>query len=228
MIRTSKLQGFTDYSELAPLIRYRHQPGNPDIARLMARDRTVTASIDIRLQMRADKALEDRLAKAHKDKGAVVVMDPNSGDVLALVSEPAPAHRRSTPDQLLDRARYGQYPPGSTFKTGDRDGRAAPGSEARRQELQLPAASRWPRGCNHSRLAQTHSRRRGRFGARHADHGTRHHGFVQCLFRAARRVLGGREGAERHCERCWIFRPAAFPICKPPCRLPRTDKVRCW
>ncbi|HYL37591.1 MAG TPA: FtsW/RodA/SpoVE family cell cycle protein [Bryobacteraceae bacterium] len=113
-----KLQGFTDYSELAPLIRYRHQPGNPEIAKLLARDRDVRASIDIRLQMRVAKALEDRLAKAHKDKGAVVVMDPQSGDILALVSEPAPSGDASAamPDQLLDRARYGQYPPGSTFK----------------------------------------------------------------------------------------------------------------
>jgi cell division protein FtsW (lipid II flippase) len=111
-----KLQGFADYGELAPLIRYRHQPGNPEIAKLMARDRNVTASIDIRLQMRASKALEDRLAKAHKDKGAVVVMDPNSGDVLALVSVPAPASNPTTPEELFDRARYGQYPPGSTFK----------------------------------------------------------------------------------------------------------------
>jgi cell division protein FtsI/penicillin-binding protein 2/cell division protein FtsW (lipid II flippase) len=112
-----KLQGFTDYRELAPLIRYRHQPGNPEIAKLMARDRNVSASIDIRLQMRAAKALDDRLAKAHKDKGAVVVMDPNSGDVLALVSAPAPdAKSPTTPEELFDRARYGQYPPGSTFK----------------------------------------------------------------------------------------------------------------
>ena len=116
-----KLQGFTDYRELAPLIRYRHQPGNPEIAKLMARDRNVTASIDVRLQMRAWKALEDRLAKAHKDNGAVVVMDPNSGDVLALVSSPAPgsesgAKSATTPEELFDRARYGQYPPGSTFK----------------------------------------------------------------------------------------------------------------
>ena len=112
-----KLQGFTDYRELAPLIRYRHQPGNPEIAKLMARDRNVTASIDIRLQMRAEKALGDRLAKAHKDKGAVVVMDPNSGDVLALVSAPAPDSKSPiTPEELFDRARYGQYPPGSTFK----------------------------------------------------------------------------------------------------------------
>jgi cell division protein FtsW (lipid II flippase)/cell division protein FtsI/penicillin-binding protein 2 len=103
-----KLQGFTDYRELAPLIRYRHHPGNSAIARLMAQDRSVTSSIDIRLQNRAAKALEDRLAKAGKDSGAVVVMDPASGDVLALVSEPSP--------DSFDRARYGQYPPGSTFK----------------------------------------------------------------------------------------------------------------
>jgi cell division protein FtsW (lipid II flippase)/cell division protein FtsI/penicillin-binding protein 2 len=103
-----KLQGFTDYWELAPLIRYRHHPGNSGIAKLMARDRNVTASIDIRLQMRAAKALEDRLAKANKESGAVIVMDPKSGDVLALVSEPSA--------DLFDRARYGQYPPGSTFK----------------------------------------------------------------------------------------------------------------
>jgi cell division protein FtsI/penicillin-binding protein 2/cell division protein FtsW (lipid II flippase) len=112
-----KLQGFTDYRELAPLIRYRHQPGNPEIAKLLARDRNVTVSIDVRLQMRATKALEDRLAKAHKDKGAVVVMDPNTGDVLALVSAPAPdAKSGATPEELFDRARYGEYPPGSTFK----------------------------------------------------------------------------------------------------------------
>ena len=67
--------------------------------------------------MRAAKALGDRLAKAHKDKGAVVVMDPNTGDVLALVSAPAPdAKSQATPEELFDRARYGQYPPGSTFK----------------------------------------------------------------------------------------------------------------
>jgi cell division protein FtsW (lipid II flippase)/cell division protein FtsI/penicillin-binding protein 2 len=112
-----KLEGFSDYHELAPLIRYRHHPGNAGIAKLMARDRNVTSSIDIRLQMRVAKALEARLAKANRDKGAAVVMDPNTGDVLALVSEPeVPAGSQATPEELFDRARYGQYPPGSTFK----------------------------------------------------------------------------------------------------------------
>jgi peptidoglycan glycosyltransferase len=48
-------------------------------------------------------------------------MSAATGDVLALVSAPVPEPpgiRRAapTPDELLDRARYGQYPPGSTFK----------------------------------------------------------------------------------------------------------------
>jgi cell division protein FtsW (lipid II flippase)/cell division protein FtsI/penicillin-binding protein 2 len=103
-----KLQGFTDFAELAPLVRYRHHPGNPDIAKLMARDRNISTSLDIRLQMRATKALDDHLLKAHKENGAVVVMDPVSGDVLAMVSEPRA--------ESMDRARYAQYPPGSTFK----------------------------------------------------------------------------------------------------------------
>jgi cell division protein FtsI/penicillin-binding protein 2 len=49
------------------------------------------------------------------------VMEAGTGDVLAMVSAPvvtppAASAAASTPDELLDRARYGQYPPGSTFK----------------------------------------------------------------------------------------------------------------
>lgn len=112
-----KLQGYRDYRELAPLVRYRHQPGNAAIENLRNRDRNVQTTIDIRLQLRATQVLEKRLRAAKREKGAVVVMDAGTGDVLALVSLPAPtAGTRGTPDELLDRARYGQYPPGSTFK----------------------------------------------------------------------------------------------------------------
>ena len=112
-----KLQGYRDFAELAPLVRYRHQPGNAAIQQLENRDRNVRTSIDIRLQVRATEILERRLHAAKREKAAVVVMDAQSGDVLALVSLPAPAKgARGTPDELLDRARYGQYPPGSTFK----------------------------------------------------------------------------------------------------------------
>ena len=116
----AKLQGY-QYAELAPLVRYRHQPGNPQIAALLARDRNVRLTLDIRLQIKAKEILERHLAEARNDKGAVVVMDAGTGGVLAMVSAPAPdppGSRNAAPsnDQLLDRARYGQYPPGSTFK----------------------------------------------------------------------------------------------------------------
>ncbi|HLJ51270.1 MAG TPA: FtsW/RodA/SpoVE family cell cycle protein [Bryobacteraceae bacterium] len=102
-----KLQGFTDYRELAAYVRYRHQPGNAMMASLRARDRSVRASIDVRLQVRATQLLEQQT-----HKGALVIMNPQTGDVLALASTGGPEHN----DELLDRARYGQYPPGSTFK----------------------------------------------------------------------------------------------------------------
>jgi len=112
-----KLQGYRDYSELVPLVRYRHHPWNADVARLRSRDRNVRTSIDIRLQVRATEILERRLQAAKREKGALVVMDARSGDVLALVSLPAPATGgHASADELLDRARYGEYPPGSTFK----------------------------------------------------------------------------------------------------------------
>lgn len=115
--QNAKLQGFADIRELAPLIRRRRRPGNPAVAALRARDRSVRASIDIRLQLRAAEILDRRLRAAGKQRGALVVMNAQSGDVLALVSAPAPpASGPADPDELLDRARYGQYPPGSTFK----------------------------------------------------------------------------------------------------------------
>jgi cell division protein FtsI/penicillin-binding protein 2/cell division protein FtsW (lipid II flippase) len=116
----ARLQGYNSM-ELARLVRYRHQPDNPEIARILARDRDVRLTIDIRLQVRAQQILERRLREAGESKGAVVVMSAATGDVLALESAPAPdppdvRQAVPTPDELLDRARYGEYPPGSTFK----------------------------------------------------------------------------------------------------------------
>jgi len=61
--------------------------------------------------------LSQHLRHSATGKGALVVMDATSGDVLATVNGPAPSGQEpATPDELLDRARYGLYPPGSTFK----------------------------------------------------------------------------------------------------------------
>ncbi len=116
--QNAKLQGFRTYQELAPYVRIRHQPHNAVMEALRARDRSVRATIDVRLQSRAEEILKKRLDTVHQQHGALVVMSVDSGDVLALVSAPEPQANGepSSDDALLDRARYGQYPPGSTFK----------------------------------------------------------------------------------------------------------------
>jgi cell division protein FtsI/penicillin-binding protein 2 len=91
------------------------------VARILARDRNIRLTLDIRLQLRATEILERGLQAAGQTNGAIVVMDAATGDVLAMASAPAaapPGVRSAAPTAaaLLDRARYGQYPPGSTFK----------------------------------------------------------------------------------------------------------------
>jgi cell division protein FtsI/penicillin-binding protein 2/cell division protein FtsW (lipid II flippase) len=111
-----RLQGYTDYQDLAPFVRIRHQHGNPALQALLNRDRDVHSTIDIRLQLKANEILRQGLQPSGK-KGALVVMNAQTGDVLALASYPEPpANGPATDDELLDRARYGEYPPGSTFK----------------------------------------------------------------------------------------------------------------
>ncbi|MBL8173579.1 MAG: FtsW/RodA/SpoVE family cell cycle protein [Bryobacterales bacterium] len=119
-----------DYTELLPLLRHRWEPDHAQVRELLARPRDVNMTIDARLQMTVSRILERALLKQKKQRGAVVVMDAESGDLLASVSYPWPAQSQITPQQLnhgasapaiaeelvLDRARYGLYPPGSSFK----------------------------------------------------------------------------------------------------------------
>ena len=98
------------------MVRVRHQRDNPLLKELLSRDRDVHSTIDVRLQLKASEILRSRLQASGK-KGALVVMNVQTGDVLAMASYPQPpANGPGTPDELLDRARYGEYPPGSTFK----------------------------------------------------------------------------------------------------------------
>ncbi|PKN65287.1 MAG: penicillin-binding protein 2 [Deltaproteobacteria bacterium HGW-Deltaproteobacteria-15] len=84
----------------------------------------VCLTIDKDLQMVAEQALKDK-------KGAIVAMDPNNGEILAMASGPAfdpnvfiTGMERSEwvriasgkDHPLQNRAITGQYPPGSTFK----------------------------------------------------------------------------------------------------------------
>lgn len=91
----------------------------------------VTLTIDAEIQRAAENALANA-AVASPRRGAIVVMDVRTGEVIALASAPgfdpgrfvpyiSPADyavyndEESTP--LLHKAIYGGYPPGSTFKT---------------------------------------------------------------------------------------------------------------
>jgi cell division protein FtsW (lipid II flippase) len=113
-----------DYRELVPLLRYRYEPDNPEVRRVLDRKRDVRMSIDARLEVQVAQILQNQLKSAGKDKGAAVVMDPATGDLLAAVSIPWPVEAGSddpqpegqTSENYLDRARFGLYPPGSTFK----------------------------------------------------------------------------------------------------------------
>ncbi len=84
-----RLQGYTDFQELAPAVRYRHYPQAPHMRVLLDRERDVRASIDIRLQLRLGSILDRRMETAGT-KGAAVILDSGSGDVLAMASVPHP------------------------------------------------------------------------------------------------------------------------------------------
>lgn len=115
-----------DYRELVPLWRYRYRPGHPAVREILDRRRDVRMTIDVRLQARVAALLQERIPRAGASRGAAVVMT-DSGEVLAAVSYPWPetvgarggtaaSSARASEEQLLDRARYGVYPPGSAFK----------------------------------------------------------------------------------------------------------------
>jgi cell division protein FtsW (lipid II flippase) len=112
-----------DYSELIPLLRHRHQPAHPVWRKALGRRRDIKLTIDARLQARVAKILAAHAEKSAGGRAAAVVLDPESGALLAAVSYPFPAlplragGRVSNENHaMLDRARYGLYPPGSTFK----------------------------------------------------------------------------------------------------------------
>ncbi len=88
-------------------------------------------TIDINLQQAAEKAVDEQLTQIGAHAAAAVVMNPQTGEILAMVSRPAfdPnlfAHGISSKDwnQLNNNPYYpmdnktitGEYPPGSTFK----------------------------------------------------------------------------------------------------------------
>lgn len=104
-------------------IQGRYQDGKYDRKPVAGRD--LTLGLDLSLQALGERMLEGKI-------GAIVAIDPETGEVLAMVSTPSYDPRmlvgktrgkyhkylaRNEWKPLLNRAIQGQYPPGSTFKT---------------------------------------------------------------------------------------------------------------
>jgi cell division protein FtsW (lipid II flippase) len=112
-----------DYREILPVLRHRYESGHPAVAALRDRPRDVRLTLDADLQRRVASIVAGYARKAD-GRAAAVVLDPDTGAVLASVSYPWPSTAatgqveidKDAPDPWLDRARYGAYPPGSTFK----------------------------------------------------------------------------------------------------------------
>jgi peptidoglycan glycosyltransferase len=111
-----------DYRELIPLLRHRYRPDQPDVQAFLNRTRDVALTIDARLQASMAHILSKYAARSATGHAAAVVIDPDTGQLLALGNYPFPSVTtevsRGTHDveALIDRGRFGLYPPGSTFK----------------------------------------------------------------------------------------------------------------
>jgi cell division protein FtsI/penicillin-binding protein 2 len=113
-----------DYRGLVPLLRHRYDPGHPAVVALRRQARDVRLTIDAGLQVRVASIVASYAGKS-AGRAAAIVLDPDTGELLASASYPWPEmgaserdaeNAEAAADSLLDRARYGLYPPGSTFK----------------------------------------------------------------------------------------------------------------
>lgn len=108
------------YRPVVHLLRHRFDPNDSEVRRIRESDRSLRLSLDAGLTVRLSEVLKRHLAAAGKTRGAVVVMNSWTGQVLALVNHPYPQDEGETDNDpegtLFDRARFGLYPPGSVFK----------------------------------------------------------------------------------------------------------------
>lgn len=103
-------------------IKGRYEEGRHDVAPVSGKN--LTLSIDMDLQALGEKLMQNK-------RGSIVMIEPETGEVLCLVSSPSYDPNllvgrqrgknhimlsKNSDKPLLDRAIMGRYPPGSTFK----------------------------------------------------------------------------------------------------------------
>jgi cell division protein FtsI/penicillin-binding protein 2 len=80
---------------------------------------TVVLTIDQAIQYQAERALQNAVGRAHAKSGSAIVLDPRSGEILALANAPSfdPNNVSASPaDNRRNGALQNIYEPGSTFK----------------------------------------------------------------------------------------------------------------
>src|SRR5712671_4135028 len=83
------------------------------------RGASVVLTLDEKIQYIAERELAAAIAKTHAMAGTVMVMNPNTGEILALANWPKfnpNAANESPPEARMNRAVSALYEPGSTFK----------------------------------------------------------------------------------------------------------------
>ncbi|MFX4228044.1 MAG: peptidoglycan D,D-transpeptidase FtsI family protein [Porticoccaceae bacterium] len=78
----------------------------------------IQLTIDLRLQYIAYRALKAAVAKHRAKAASMVIMDPSTGEVLAMVSQPSfnPNSREFNPNAMRNRAVVDSFEPGSIVK----------------------------------------------------------------------------------------------------------------
>ncbi len=94
-------------------------PGRTMVTRQMLPGSSVVLTIDLDIQAIAEEELAKAVENARAAGGAAIVMDPNTGEVLALASQPGfdpNEFWRYPPESWVPHSVISPYEPGSTFK----------------------------------------------------------------------------------------------------------------
>ncbi|MEM0951309.1 MAG: penicillin-binding protein 2 [Cyanobacteria bacterium P01_H01_bin.74] len=92
---------------------------NPETIVAMPKAKDVKLTIDARLQYIAERELTKGVERTKAEQGAVVMLNPRNGEILAFAVTPTYSPEQFyavTPKQLKNWAVSDVYPPGSTFK----------------------------------------------------------------------------------------------------------------